>query len=473
MVLLVNPSFPATTFPEFIAYAKANPGKINMASPGIGTPMHVAVELLKMMTGINIVHVPYRGPAPAFTDLLAGQVQAFIITVPAAFGFVQGRQAARLGGDQRGAIRRLPDIPTVAELLPGFDATAWDGTCAPTGTPAEIVDKLNATITAGLADPQFKAQDQGSGRRADADDARRVRQVHRRRNREMGQGGQVLRRQAELIAMTRDGMKLPRRRFLHLAAGAAALPALPRIAHADAYPSRPVRMLVGSTPGAAPDVVARLFGQWLAERLGQPFVVENRPAGGGNLAAEPVVRAPPDGYMLLVFSASNAIDTTLLDTLNFDLARDIAPVAGLIDLPMLLTVNPSFPAKTLPEFIAYAKANPGKINIGTPPVGSPQYVSGALLEMMTDTKLAVIPYRGGPGGGDRCDRRADPGRDRHRAAGAFASPGRVAAPIGDHVDDALRTASRRSDHGRIPAGLRSEPMDRHRCAERHAGCGHQ
>jgi tripartite-type tricarboxylate transporter receptor subunit TctC len=191
-------------------------------------------------------------------------------------------------------------------------------------------------------------------------------------------------------------MKLPRRQFLHLAAGTAALPALPRIVQADAYPSRPVRMFVGSTPGAAPDVVARLFGQWLAERLGQPFVVENRPAGGGNLAAEPVVRAAPDGYMLLVFSASNAIDTTLLDTLNFDLARDIAPVAGLIGLPMVLLVNPAFPAKTLPEFIAYAKANPGKVNIGTPPVGSPQYVSSALLEMMTDTKLAVIPYRGGP-----------------------------------------------------------------------------
>jgi tripartite-type tricarboxylate transporter receptor subunit TctC len=192
-------------------------------------------------------------------------------------------------------------------------------------------------------------------------------------------------------------MQLPRRRFLHFAAGAAGAAALPSVARAESYPSRPVRMLVGSTPGASPDVVARLIGQWLAERLGQPFVIENRPAGGGNLAAEPVVRALPDGYMLLVFSASNAIDTTLLDTLNFDLARDIAPVAGMIDLPMLLTVNPSFPAKTLPEFIAYAKANPGKVNIGTPPVGSPQYVSAALLEMMTDTKLAVIPYRGGPG----------------------------------------------------------------------------
>ena len=175
------------------------------------------------------------------------------------------------------------------------------------------------------------------------------------------------------------------------------MPELPRIARAEPYPSRPVRMFVGSTPGAAPDVAARLFGDWLQRRLGQPFVIENRPAGGGNLAAEPVVRATPDGYMLLVFSASNAIDVTLLESsLNFSLERDIAPVAGLIDLPMLLTVNAQFPAKTLPEFIANAKANPGKVNIGTPPVGSPQYVSAALLEMMSQTKLAVIPYRGGP-----------------------------------------------------------------------------
>jgi tripartite-type tricarboxylate transporter receptor subunit TctC len=192
-------------------------------------------------------------------------------------------------------------------------------------------------------------------------------------------------------------MKLPRRRFLRLAVASAAMPGLPRIARAEPYPSRPVRMFVGSTPGAAPDVAARLFGDWLQRRLGQPFVIENRPAGGGNLAAEPVVRATPDGYMLLVFSASNAIDVTLLESsLNFSLERDIAPVAGLIDLPMLLTVNAQFPAKTLPEFIANAKANPGKVNIGTPPVGSPQYVSAALLEMMSQTKLAVIPYRGGP-----------------------------------------------------------------------------
>jgi tripartite-type tricarboxylate transporter receptor subunit TctC len=222
-------------------------------------------------------------------------------------------------------------------------------------------------------------------------------------------------------------MKLPRRRFLHLATGAV-LPAPPRIAHADAYPSRPVRMLVGSTAGAAPDVVARLFGQWLAERLGQPFVVENRPAGGGNLAAEPVVRAPPDGYMLLVFSASNAIDTTLLDTLNFDLARDIAPVAGLIDLPMLLSVNPSFPAKTLPEFIAYAKANPGKLNLATSGAGSSSDLYGALFKAMAGTDLVTVPYRGvGPASPDLMSGRVDVMFDPLVSAIGFIRAGKLRA----------------------------------------------
>src|SRR6202035_2912843 len=158
MVLLVNPSFPATTLAEFIAYAKANPGKINMASPGIGTPMHVSGELFKMMADVNIVHVPYRGPAGAFTDLLAGQIQAFIITVPAAIGFVRtGKlRALAVTGATRADV--MPDVPGMAELLPGFEATAWDGTCAPVGTPAAIIDKLNAPITAGFADPKLKAK---------------------------------------------------------------------------------------------------------------------------------------------------------------------------------------------------------------------------------------------------------------------------------------------------------------------------
>ncbi len=158
MVLLVNPSFPATTLAEFIAYAKANPGKINMASPGLGTPMHVAGELFKLMAGVNIVHVPFRGPAGAFTDLLAGRIQAFIITVAAAIGFIRTGKLRALAVTGATRAEVLPDIPTVGEVLPGFEATAWDGTCAPRGTPAEIIDKLNGAINAGLADPQIKAR---------------------------------------------------------------------------------------------------------------------------------------------------------------------------------------------------------------------------------------------------------------------------------------------------------------------------
>jgi tripartite-type tricarboxylate transporter receptor subunit TctC len=158
MVLLVNPAFPAQTLPDFIAYAKANPGKVNMASPGIGTPMHVAGELFKMMAGVNIVHVPYRGPAGAFTDLLAGQVQAFIITVPAAIGFIRSGKLTALAVTSATRADVLPDVPAIAELLPGFEATAWDGTCAPASTPAAVIDKLNATINAGLADPALQAR---------------------------------------------------------------------------------------------------------------------------------------------------------------------------------------------------------------------------------------------------------------------------------------------------------------------------
>jgi tripartite-type tricarboxylate transporter receptor subunit TctC len=160
-------------------------------------------------------------------------------------------------------------------------------------------------------------------------------------------------------------MKLPRRQFLHLAAGAAALPALPRNARAQAYPARPVRIVVGFTAGGAGDIVARLMGQWLSERLGQPFVIENRPGAGGNIGTEAVVRASPDGYTLLQVGAYNTINASLYDKLNFNLGRDIVPVAGNFRFPLVLEVNPSVPVKTVPEFIAYAKVNSGKVNLAS------------------------------------------------------------------------------------------------------------
>ena len=190
-------------------------------------------------------------------------------------------------------------------------------------------------------------------------------------------------------------MKLPRRTFLHLAAGTAALPATSRFAWAQAYPTRPMRIIVPFPAGQATDAIARLMGQWLLERLGQPFVIENRPGAGGNIGTESVVRATPDGYTLLLVSLANAINVTLYKKLNFDFIRDIAPVASIGGSPYVMVVNPSVPARTVPEFITYAKANPGKINMASSGSGSASHVFGERFKMMTGINLVHVPYRSG------------------------------------------------------------------------------
>jgi len=190
-------------------------------------------------------------------------------------------------------------------------------------------------------------------------------------------------------------MKLPRRQFLRLAVGAAALPALPRIARAQAYPTRPVRIVVGFAAGGPNDILARLMGQWLSDRLGQPFIVENRPGASGNIATEVVARSAPDGYTLMTVSPANAVNATLYEKLNFDFVRDIAPVATMFGGPFVVTVNPAVPASTVPELIAYAKANPGKINYASVGNGSPAHLSIELLKMMTGINMVHVPYRGG------------------------------------------------------------------------------
>jgi tripartite-type tricarboxylate transporter receptor subunit TctC len=188
---------------------------------------------------------------------------------------------------------------------------------------------------------------------------------------------------------------LPRRRtFLHLAAGACALPAASRVVWAQSYPTRPVRWIVGFAPAGGNDIVARLMGQWLTERLGQPFIVENRPGASTNIAAEAVVNSPADGYTLFLANVSNAINATFYTKLNFNFIRDIAPVAGIMRMPNVMLVNPSVPAKTVPEFIAYAKANPGKINMASAGIGSGGHLAGELFKMMTDVSLVHVPYRG-------------------------------------------------------------------------------
>jgi tripartite-type tricarboxylate transporter receptor subunit TctC len=190
-------------------------------------------------------------------------------------------------------------------------------------------------------------------------------------------------------------MKLPRRRLLHLVAGAAALPALCRIASAQTYPARPVRWVVGLAAGGGADILARLMGQWLSERLGQQFIIENRPGAGTNIATETVVRAAPDGYTLLMVLPPNAVNATLYEKLNFDFIRDIAPVAGIMRTPLVMEVNPSLPAKTVPEFIAYAKANPGRVSMASAGNGTSGHVAGELFKMMAHVDMVHVPYRGG------------------------------------------------------------------------------
>jgi tripartite-type tricarboxylate transporter receptor subunit TctC len=190
-------------------------------------------------------------------------------------------------------------------------------------------------------------------------------------------------------------MKLPRRTFLHLAAGAAALPAVSRIASAQAYPTRPVRIIVGLAAGSSLDILARLMAQWLSQRLGQPFVIENRPGAGTNVATEAVVRSAPDGYTLLAVSPANAINATLYEKLNFNFIRDVAPVAGIVREPNVMVVNPSVPAKSVPEFIAYAGTNPGRLSMASAGNGTASHMAGELFKMMAGVNMVHVPYRGG------------------------------------------------------------------------------
>jgi tripartite-type tricarboxylate transporter receptor subunit TctC len=190
-------------------------------------------------------------------------------------------------------------------------------------------------------------------------------------------------------------MKLPRRQFLHLAARAAAFSAVSRVASAQSYPARPLRLIVGFAAGGTADIVARVMGQWLSERLGQPIIIENRPGAGSNTATEAVVSAAPDGYTLLLVGTPNAINATLYDKLNFNFIRDIGPVSGIISAPLVMEVHPSFPAKNVPEFIANAKANPGKINMVSAGNGTAAHLAIELFKMMTGVDIVHVPYRGG------------------------------------------------------------------------------
>ncbi len=264
-------------------------------------------------------------------------------------------------------------------------------------------------------------------------------------------------------------MKLLRRQFLHLAAGAAALPVVSRIAWAQTYPSRPVRLIVGFAPGGGTDITARLIGQWLSERLGQPFIIENRSGAGGNIGTEAAVHAPPDGYTLLLVSLSNATNANLYDKLNYNFIRDIVPVAGIIRVPNVMEVNPAVPVKTVPEFIAYAKANPDKINMASAGNGSPPHVAGELFKMMTGVNMQHVPYRsGGEALTALLGGQVQVTFEVHVVVDRVCQGRQTARAGGDYIDPFGGTAGH-SDRRRVRAWLRGEFLVWNRRAQEHAG----
>jgi tripartite-type tricarboxylate transporter receptor subunit TctC len=261
-------------------------------------------------------------------------------------------------------------------------------------------------------------------------------------------------------------MNLLRRQFLHLAAGAAALPALSRMSWAQTYPSRPVRLLIGFSAGGGADIVGRLIGQWLQERLGQPVVIENRPGAGTNVATEALVRAPADGYTLGLIGLPNAINATLYDKLSFNFIRDVTPIAGILRTPEIMVVNLSVPAKTLSEFIAHAKVNPGKINMGSAGNGSVSHVAGELFMFKAGLRMVHVPYRGAAPA--LTDLLGGQVQVVFGAVAATMHQYRKGACAGGHRHRALRTVARHPNRGRIGPGLRGERLVRHRGAQRHA-----
>ena len=267
-------------------------------------------------------------------------------------------------------------------------------------------------------------------------------------------------------------MKLPRRNFLHLAAGAAALPAVSRFAWAQTYPSRPVHVIVGFTAGNNIDIVARLIGQWLSERLGQPFIIENRPGASGNIAAEAVVRAPADGHTLLMTGTFNAINATLYENLSFNFIRDVAPVASLSRTAGVMEVNPSFPAKTVPEFIAYAKANPRNIMMASAGPGSALGLYGELFKSMAGVDLAAVNYRGSSAAlSDLIAGHVHVMFDNCIIGRLY--QGRSAASLGSDDSQTHRGIAGRSNDRRICAGLRGKRLAGDRRAREHAAADHR
>ena len=402
--MVVNPSVPAKTVPEFIAYAKANPGKINY---GVGWQWSC------WPSGRRTVQDDDRrrtwstcriaAARPRVTDLLGGQVQVMFVAIPASIEHIKAGKLRALAVTTAARSEALPDVPTVGEFVPGYEASVWFGVGAPKNTPAEIVDKLNKEINAGLADPEIKARLDRLGDHGVCGLARRLRQAHRRRNREVGQGDPRGQHQAGVMPESRPSPVFQGGRYetsppTISASGRGRCRAAGRVAHragASLSVAAGAHRSSALPPAVRTDIIARLIGQWLSERLGQPFVIENRPGAGSNIGTEAVVQRAAGRLHAAAGHCRRTRSTRRSTTSSISISsatsrRSRASAAS----PYVMVVNPSVPAKTVPEFIAYAKANPGKINMASAGNGTASPCRRRAVQDDGRRRHVHVPYRG-------------------------------------------------------------------------------
>src|SRR5262245_13098415 len=397
--IVARKTLPAKDLSELIAWLKENPGKATAGTVGVGGPEITGIYFQKT-TGTSFQFVPYRGGAPLNQDMLAGHIDFGFGQAASTFVHVRNGNLKAYAVMAKRRWAAAPDVPTIDEAgLPGLYASFWHGLWMPKGTPTEPIARLNSAVQAALADATVRQRFADQGQDVPAREQQTPEALAAQQKAEIEKWCPILKAgniKGEYlpVLLGSDAVKLPRRTFLHLAAGAAALPAFSRVATAQGYPSRPVRLVVGFAAGSTTDILARLMGQWLSERLGQPVIIENRPGAAGNIAAEAVVKAPADGYTLLMVPPASAINATLYDKLSFNFLSDMAPVAGVVRVPNVVEVSPSVPVKTVPELVDHAKRNPGALSFASAGIGTASHLAGELFKVMTGVNMVHVAYRG-------------------------------------------------------------------------------
>ncbi|MBI3043411.1 MAG: tripartite tricarboxylate transporter substrate binding protein [Betaproteobacteria bacterium] len=394
-LMVVNPKVPAVSMKEFLALAKARPGELNYGSSGHGGISHLAIELFKLMAGVQLTHVPYKGTAPVLTDLLSGQIQFTAGAIPPTMPHVKNGRLRAIGISTAQRSKLAPDVPTVTEAgVPGYDVASWYAISGPPGMPRQLVAQLNGVLKRILAMPDVSGRFEQEGVQAAHSSPEELARIIRTdianvgESRQSHQGSKMS--TPNLFAIL--GTVLSAGLIYAASSGAQAQP--PGGAAAGGYPEKPLRLLVGNAPGGGSDITARNVAERLSESLGRSIVVDNRPGAGGVIAMNLAAQAAPNGYTLLVVAGSDLASAWVRKRLSFDPRRGYAPTSQLTSQYYLLLVTPSLPIRSVRELIDYAKARPGALSFGSAGVGSAAHAGLESFKSVAEVDIVHVPYKG-------------------------------------------------------------------------------